>query len=153
MVYYFLFITLKTISSLVFYSKGLLQPFKLENSIFDVTNRAYNWSEPIIHGINFKQEIQCKRAKATCNNTIFGFQGFNKYIVVRKLKSELTCFFENFFGSAFACFQFTGFYSNRNVSSTRMGIMSPIDITKLSLAQNLTQINTVPEIKDSLVSY
>ena len=30
--------------------------------------------------------------------------------------------------------------------------MSPIDITKLSLAQNLTQINTVPEIKDSLVS-
>ena len=81
------------------------------------------------------------------------FVAFSEYMNFNsQTKTELACFFENFFGSAFTCFEFTGFYSNRNVSSTRMGIMSPIDITKLSLAQNLTQINTVPEIKDAPVS-
>jgi hypothetical protein len=42
MVYQFLFITLKKFFSLIFDFKGILQHFELENSIFDVMNRAYD---------------------------------------------------------------------------------------------------------------
>ena len=48
--------------------KGNLCTFLSNSESGSVIGRNQKFMES-----NFKQEILCKRAKATCNNTIFGF--------------------------------------------------------------------------------